>query len=245
MNEIIPFNGYSNDGKPIYYQGKIVGTISHSAYVLTFNAGGSENASSLSYLVSKANNILIMPTSKFDVNNTSFITEESAMIIFGSKTATHSIIKNALGEFGAISDIDVMKRNYYNEIISFLIANGTIFLVFALLSIAGIGGINGIQNIENEKKFAIYYILGLTNKKCAIIEAIRSFLVIGFSFVTAIIVYQIPAVANYIGSANIQVNILTFVFVFIYLLFIYLITSSWFIIKLTKSNALEVYRKKD
>lgn len=126
-----------------------------------------------------------------------------------------------------------------------MITNGTAFLFFLILVLAGIGGNNAIQKIQNEKTFSIYYILGLTTGKCAQIEALRGLIIFVLSFIAAFIAYNIPQIRAVMSYGDIIINTLTFLFVFIYLILIYLISSVVFVYKVLKLNPIVLYRKKD
>jgi Mg/Co/Ni transporter MgtE len=100
--------------------------------------------------------------------------------------------------------------------------------------------------LENEKRFAIYYMLGLSNRKFALIEGIRGFIVIVFSFAAMLVLYYLPFIHNLFGlDPTTTVNGLTFTFIGLYLTLIYCVTSVGFIIKMEKSNLIDLYRNRD
>ena len=52
-------------------------------------------------------------------------------------------------DYGAMTDVSVMKNNYDTDIKNDFIMNGTILVVFTILSITGLIGFNGIQSAKH------------------------------------------------------------------------------------------------
>lgn len=238
-----PDNGYKQ-------KAQIIGTIDEKEYIIKFNKNGSESIASIGYFVSPPaeNYKFIFPYDCDDfisLNNLIPIKSmpfENQIIILSQKTNT-DFVKNILKHYGTSVDIQQMNKNFKNENKDHFITNGIVFIVFFLLAIASIGGTNGIQSILNQKRFIIYYILGLTKIKCAFIEAMRSFFIIISSFSITILLYYLIPTSSIYSVDEFKINVITFVYIFIFILILYCVTSVFYVIKLGNKNLIESYKQ--
>ena len=229
-------------------KGQVVGTISKESYIINFNSGASTDFSNLTDIVSIPYADFIIPVNSqaycsFDTEKYSdYAIKQDCELIFANNTNSDTVYSK-LCQYGSVSSINIMKDNYINKINSDLTTNGIILLVFTLLTLAGLGGINGIQSIENKKLYNIYFILGITAKKCSLIEAIRSFILMLLSFTLVLSLYYLTPLKELFNSYTYKIDWFTFFMTFIYIALIFLITSCGFIYKLSKENLISTYKE--
>ncbi len=121
--------------------------------------------------------------------------------------------------------------------------NGMVFVIFMILTVAGINGINRIWEVEDERVYTIMYMLGLDTKNCMMIEALKTFTVVGISYLLFLIGYKwILRSILPMGISNESGWILAVTF--IYFLAIYAVTSVSFVLKAGKCNIMELYKRK-
>lgn len=222
----------------------VIGVLPKHSNILTFQAGGT--APGLDYLMSKENNALLVPLDRLSPASTVGMGDSLGKLIFPNKGISDKKINEVFSKYGNITNIQVLQKNYQKNLNQYFIVTIIPFVIFSLLSIIGIWGNNSVINFENEKTFAIYYMLGLSNRKCALIEGIRGFTVIIFSFAAMLVLYHLPLIHNLFGlDPTTTVNGLTFTFIGLYLTLIYCVTSVGFIIKMEKSNLIDLYRNRD
>lgn len=239
---------FVDESNRLIAKGQVVGTISKENYIINFNSGSSIDFSSLMDIVSVPYADFVIPVNSqlycsFDTEKYSDYTiKQNCELIFANNTNTDTVY-DELCQYGSVSSINIMKDNYVNKINNELTTNGIILLVFTLLTLAGLGGINGIQSIENKKLYNIYYILGITSKKCSLIEAIRSFILMLLSFTLVLSLYYLTPLKELFNSYTYKIDWFTFFMTFIYIALIFLITSCGFIYKLSKENLISTYKE--
>ncbi|MCJ7839574.1 hypothetical protein MUB24_01355 [Lederbergia sp. NSJ-179] len=222
----------------------VIGVLPRHTNILTFQAGGT--APGLDYLMAKESNALLVPLDRLSPASTVGMGDSLGKLIFPNKGISDKKINEVFSKYGNITDIQLLQKNYQKNLNQYFIVTIIPFVIFSLLSIIGIWGNNSVINLENEKTFAIYYMLGLSNRKCALIEGIRGFAVIVFSFATMLVLYNLPLIHNLFRlDPTTTVNWLTFTFIGLYLTLIYCVTSVGFIIKMEKSNLIDLYRNRD
>lgn len=226
----------------------VIGTIGEDTYIPTFNRSGTADIATLSFFVSTPQFPLIVPYHCSNITSfqkeiaTDTSVERGKIIITGSQPASEAV-QNALKSYGSSVSVERMAVQYRQEIRDHLLTNGIVLLVFSVLSVAGIGGANGIQYILNEKRFIIYYMLGLTQKKCMLIEALRSFSLVVSSFLITIFLYWVTPIRDLYASDSFQINAFTFLLIFLFLLMIYACTSVAFFRKLGRKDLIQSYRQ--
>ena len=226
----------------------VIGTIEDCTYIPTFNRSGTADIATLSFFVSTPQFPLIVPYHCSSIPSfqeemaTDTSVERGKIINTGSQPASEAV-QNALKSYGSSVSVERMAVQYRQEIRDHLLTNGIVLLVFSVLSVAGIGGANGIQYILNEKRFIIYYMLGLTQKKCMLIEALRSFSLVMSSFLITIFLYWVTPIRDLYASDSFQINAFTFLLIFLFLLMIYACTSVAFFRKLGRKDLIQSYQQ--
>lgn len=226
----------------------VIGTIENDTYIPTFNRSSSPDIASLSFFVSTPQFPLIVPyqcarIASFQKDMAADTSAERGKIILTGSPAASEAAQSSLKPYGTCVDVEQMAAQYQQENRDHMITNGIVLLLFSVLSVAGIGGVNGIQSLLNEKRFIIYYMLGLTQKKCICIEALRSLTPILFSFLLTVILYGATPVQGLYAADSFHINALTFLLIFLFLLVIYACTSVGFLIKLGRKNLMQNYRQ--
>ena len=233
----------------------IIGTINKDEYVLSFNKTASKSIISIDFFVSKPYSDFIAPynserypslSEQFDM----FLEMEvpkttlGKIIVYDNKEDAEAIEKE-LEKYGAVVDIKQMITNYKKDIKFNILINGIILAVFAILTATGIGGINGLQSRLDRRNYIIYYILGMNQKQCALTELFRSFFVVAFGFIIAVILYSSEAVRNFLYSSEVMISPLNFILAFVFILLICCIVSMKYVIDLGKSSLIERYKNQD
>lgn len=226
----------------------VIGTIAGDAYIPTFNRSGTADVVTLSFFVSTPQFPLIVPyhcagIPSFQEEMATDASAERGRIIMADHQAAATAAQEKLKSYGSSVSIEQMALQYRQEIRDHMLTNGIVLLVFSVLSMVGIGGMNGTQYLFNEKRFIIYYMLGLTQKKCMLIEALRSFALILSSFFITFLLYWITPVRDLYSPESFQINAFTFLLIFLFLLIIYACTSIAFFLKLGRKDLIQNYRQ--
>lgn len=224
----------------------VIGVISRDTYVAAFEQSASSGMASLENLV--ASNVgydIIVPCagSRYGSIRGGLAEERqpSEIFVIKDKGAARALQEELL-QYGDISSIDEMKQNYAADNRDFGITNGIIALVFLVLTMVGIGGLNGIQSLKNAKIYAVLYILGLSRRKCMILEAINTFVVIGVSFLVFLLVDdKIAPLITPVRSGKIYGWM--YGGIVLYFALIYLLTSFSSIRAAARCDVIELYRK--
>lgn len=246
MNEVIEFTNVDNTSK---VKGKVIGVMNREEYVMTFNSGGSNDFARLSNFISAPEADIIVPyqcknyISFSKKNIEEFRCQTGKILITKEKKSLDKIIK-ICHQYGSVSKISKMKENYQRDQRDFYITNGVVLAVFSLLSLAGIGGFNGIQSILHERLFTIYYMLGLSKKRCMMMEGLRTFLLLVVSFGSVLILFYLLKFNQVFNADEYRINGITFGIVFLYLCLICLISSVGYVEKLARKNLIQVYKQK-
>lgn len=226
----------------------VVGTMGEDSYVPTFLRSGTPDVAALSFFVSTPQHPFIVPyqcekTASLQKEMTVDTSEQRGKIVFtGSKDASQAA-QNSLKPYGTSVGVERMAVQYQQEIRDHFITNGIVLLIFSVLSIAGVGGVNGIQSILNEKRFIVYHMVGLTQKKCMFIEALRSLTVVFFSFLISVFLYWFTPIQSLYASDGFHINALTFLVILLFLLLIYACTTVGFLFRLGRKSLILNYRQ--
>lgn len=245
VDDVVTLRDYENEKEMTF---KVIATIRETEYITTFMSGGSKNNASLENIVSIANADFIVPFECSKVNSIGENDVSSYNYNYGSiiimKNSENAAVYELLDQYGEVSDINSMITNFKDETRDYFLSNGIVLLVFTLLGLSGIGGINSMLNVANRKRYTIYFMYGMTQRKCAIIEAIRSGLVIIVSFVASVVLIFYTDIGNLFPPTEYAINVMTFIYVLLYMAGIYLVTSLYFVINLSKQNLMDVYKQK-
>lgn len=238
----------SNDTSSVEEKAYVIGEIDKNSYVLTFITGASRDFAKLSDFISQSNAQLIIPVESsnyrtFNELNVANQSKQLGTIIIAKDDDIHNQIYEICNDYGSVSNISVMKENYRKDMNDFYITNGIVLLIFTLLTLVGIGGFNGIQSLLNERTYTIYYMLGLSRKKCMLIELMKTIFLIIINYVIIVILY-FWKIQHFFDASSYKITWLTFVIIFIYLLSICLLTSVGYVYQLGKKNLIQVYKKK-
>lgn len=246
MNDIVEFAGSDDTSK---VKGKVIGVMSREEYVMTFNSSGNNDFSKLSDFVSSPEADIIVP---YQCKNYKSFTEKNieegsyqpGKILMTKKEKSLDKIIKICHQYGSISKINKMKENYQKDKRDFYISNGIVLAVFSLLSLAGIGGFNGIQSMLHERMFTIYYMLGLSKRRCMLMEGLRTFLLLIVSFGSVLILFYLLKFNRLFNADEYRMNGITFSIVFLFLCLICFVSSVGYVEKLARKNLIEVYKKK-
>ena len=220
---------------------RIIGTVSKSAYIVRMMNSSSSGNASLAALVSQAfvaDFIFLYETDNAFEN---VICESSCLIEVNDLTVENDILLN-LEQFGDITSISQMKENYMRDTRDYFIINGILLCIFSFLTIVGILGNNGIWYIKNQKKYVVYYMLGLSNRKCKVLEALETSFVIGVSYMIFAILYVL-FFREYLMLKDSGLEGLLFLLLLFYFAIIYVITSYIFIKKTGHIDIIELYKR--
>lgn len=245
LGEIIDF--YNDNSDKLEKQGRVIGIIDKSEYIYNLSQAGDVSLENIA-CVPNSDGIILPAVSKkynsFDNDISLDNLQSLGHLLITDDVVDTEKIKSVIGSYVYVISLQEMKDDYsYNLTYSFTI-NGVLLLVFTLITFIGIGGLNAIYNLNNEKRYTIYFMLGLTQKGCAIIESVRSFCIIFIGFLISVILFNIPDIHTMFVSNGITVNWLTFVFIFCYLAVIYLCTSVPYIVKLGTKRIIENYKER-
>lgn len=230
--------------------GTIIGTVRKDSYIISFTHSGSSGNASLSDFISlpsEAGFIVPYQSEHYQSLPEEVIEHDMAnfsQIVYIRNPDMKSRVTGTLKQYGYISSIEEMENNFNEENRDYFITNGIIFFIFMILTVVGIGGINGIWRVEDEHAYTVMYILGLDTKKCMVIEALKTFTVVGISYLFFLAVYRwlldsvlpvgISAESGWIPAVT-----------FLYFLVIYAVSSASSILNAGKHNVMELYRRKE
>ncbi|MCR5836142.1 MAG: ABC transporter permease [Lachnospiraceae bacterium] len=263
MNEGIWISEYSGDNVPIvtigddYHVGdivklsnaqtcEVVGTLSSQSYVICYHGGSDSGKASYINLMKRASDFsVIIPygDGKYkSVNKDALddLFDEEKKMVYAQKSDFPEVIEE-LKKWGYVSSIEQMQENFSSDNREFMYTNGMVALIFFVLTVIGIGGINFIQGENNMKTYTIMYMLGMTRRKCMFIEALNTFSVIGISFAAFVLLSKkiIPVATD----NNSETDWRIYIFILLFYVFIYAISSLPAIIRAGKYNIIELYKK--
>ncbi|WP_288885048.1 hypothetical protein [uncultured Eubacterium sp.] len=235
--------------KGIYLE--IIGRMSPNEYGMSFNISSNSGAASYDDLFTKAKNLkkFIVPyKSKYfkclEDDDLDMKKQHNGEILFFSRDVSKKKIISTLEEYGTISNIDDLERNFKEENEQFLFTNGIVLIIFTLLTIAGIGGINCMINIRNQKDYVIYYIYGMSNKQLALMELGRIGFVLFISSVCMIALIKHTKIRDWVLSEGGNLTLSKYLVVLCFMILVFTITTIPFVYKLYKSNLIEMYKQK-
>ena len=226
---------------------KVIGLIDKNEPMISLTAGASNGFFKLNRMLKLSmDGMLIVPykSKKYNCFNKKDIFDsspQSSSIIFTEDGNDDLELENGLKKYGTITSIEEMISNFEKEKNETLITNVILLIVFIILTIVAVIGINGIQLEQNKKYYSITYILGFSSGKCMLIEAINSASVFVLSYVMFLVVYYLLNSKTSIfdlGEPNVGVSI----FVFVYMIGIFFITSFSNVLKSAKRNIMDLYR---
>ena len=230
---------------------EIIGRMSPKEYGLEFNSCGNDGNTSYDHLFTKAEELhnFIIP---YKSEHFKCIEEEDLdmnvkhlgeIVVFPENVSENKIV-STLENYGVISNIDDLEKNFEEDNEQFLFTNGVVLLIFTLLTIAGIGGINCMINIRNQKNYVIYYIYGMSNKQLALLEIGRVGFVMLISSACMIAVVKHTKVRDWVLSEGGNLTLDKYLVVIGFMIVIFTITTIPFVYKLYKSNLIEMYKQK-
>ncbi|MCI8592587.1 MAG: hypothetical protein HFI88_09645 [Lachnospiraceae bacterium] len=224
----------------------VIGVISSDTYVAEFEQSASSGMASLENLVSS--NVgyeIIIPYggSRYGTLRGGAMEERQASEVFMPRDKNVAkALEAELLQYGDVSSVDEMKKNYAADNREFMVTNGIIALVFLVLTVVGIGGLNGIQSLKNAKIYVILYILGFSRRKCMVLEAVNTFAVIGVSYLMFLLADdKIAPLITSVRSGKIHGWM--YGGVVLYFTLVYLLTSFSSIRAAARCNVIELYKK--
>lgn len=224
-------------------KGYVIGTIREDSYLIRMMHSASNGKASLDSFVSQATNIdFIIPYSdEYNYFKKDEILNSSRVVEITDSTMEKEII-DKLKKYGNISSISEMEQNFKQNNREYFMVNGILLFVFSFLTIVGIFGTNGIWYIKNQKNYTIYYMLGLSNQKCRILEGINTFFVIGLSYSVFLLLYEMFFKEYLLLQAS-EWKLWILIILFFYYIAIYGMTSVVFIKKAGKNDIMDLYKK--
>lgn len=231
------------------YKLEVIGSLSRNSYILNFSAGASsEDALGLDNFVSHPNKQLIIPYKGTQYQSVleEFIDNESefSYMIFVPDEHTAEQLKEQIRDYGSWSSLEMMEKNYKEDVRDQLLLNGIILIVFSILSIAGIIGFHGIQSALQEKQYIIYYLSGCTRRQCVVMEILKNAILLGVSFIIVMFLQTKMDIFEYDHKNFMLVDEKTIIIMFLFLFFICFMTSIGYIIKLSRKNLIAEYKIK-
>ncbi len=228
---------------------EVIGYMNKNAYVINFHGGSGNGMGSLEEFVSHPDFQLILP---YQSKQKKSITEKQTvytemckqkMVFVKNPSVTSKLLKEC-HDYGAMTDVSVMKDNYDTDIKNDFIMNGTILVVFTILSITGLIGFNGIQSAKQERSYLIYHLLGGRNRDFILIEILKNSLVVIMSFGVFALSYKKMGLFTYSANQLNRISWQTIAIVFLMITFICTITSLWYIRRLAHTNWINAYKLK-
>ena len=221
---------------------EVVSIIDDNSSVVNFNKFANSGRSSMEDIIAPIKGFsIIMPfDEKYDNSFVEYdAPQESQMIYFDDDPKT---IEKSLKDYGDLTSMEDMQKNYIKDKEEFLYTNGLIGIIFFVLTITGVGGINYIQSEKNEKFYTVMFMLGMSKGKCMLVEAANTFIVIGVSFIAMVLFGgSIAEVTS--PNATGKLEIWMYILIMAHLTLIYLISAVPFIRKSSQINVIELYKK--
>ena len=223
------------------YNGIVIGILNDMNYMYDFGKGGSDME--LETLMNKNSNTIIIPEYCIDKECFNNSTDSSiGKMVFVDNRSVNIEKKLKDLSIGSVADIEEMKINSKKKYDKFLLVNILALVVFTFITIAGIGGNNCFQRVTNEKNFSVYYMMGMSWGQCILIEIWRTILSIGIPYIVFLFLYITNNLGRFLQE-NSVVNFNTFLFIFIYITLLYIVTSIGSIVSIAKSNPVEIIRR--
>ncbi|MCR5629175.1 hypothetical protein [Eubacterium sp.] len=235
--------------KDIYLE--IIGRLSKEEYGIDFNVSANDGAMSYDGLFTRARNLggFIVPyksqyIKSVEDKDLDIIKQHQSEILMFSDDIPRKKITSTLEEYGLLTSIDDLEKNFREENNQFIFTNGVVLVIFTLLTVAGIGGINCMINIRNRKNYVIYFMYGMSNKQLVLLELGRIGLVILISAASMIAIIKHTKIKNWIVSEGGSLTWDKYLIVICFMIVIFTITTIPFVFKLYKSNLIEMYKQK-
>ena len=226
---------------------QIIAVLNRNQFIMYFERSASTGHSSISYLFGKPHAEFIIP---YNCENIPSLKKEHVLNAFTQNSQILILpdnIKNEvsdkIGQYGDITDFSDMKKNFIAENRNYFFVNGIVLIIFSMVTLAGIGGINSMMEIKNERRLTVCYILGMTKKKCMIIEGICFGIIISAGYILFLLLYFFIGYKFFLAE-NLVINKCTFVLILGYIILIYVITSVPFIIRIKSKELMSLYKQK-
>lgn len=228
---------------------EVIGCMDRNAYILNFHGSSSFEMGHLDSLVSHPDVQLIVP---YYSNKYLSVSEQyldycessiSKIVLIPDEDTAKQFIDQCR-EYGSISSIETMEKNYNNKLRDDFIVNGVVFIVFVILSIVGLVGFNGIQSAIYEKSYIIYYLLGCTHSQCVKIEVLKNILMLGISYIIVWVIREKSDIFAYSVRDLAVIDRKTIALTFLFLFLICFTTTIGYIKKLARKNLVAAYKQK-
>lgn len=233
----------------------IIGTVSPSSYILTFDQSSNPEDASLDSFVSVFRADFIAPycssslphlDNSFDAGSEIIgNTPQSGQILLPESETDYETLRDVFRDYGLVADIRNMLVNYRKEIRFDLLINGILLGIFALMTVAGIGGINGIQSRLNRRNYIIYYMLGMQRKSCAITELLRTLAVVFSAFVLFFVLYLLTPFRALLQSPDLFINAGTFIVACLFMIIVSCTVSLKYVLDLGKGSLITHYKNQE
>jgi len=228
---------------------EIIGYMDADSYVLKFHGGSSSGLGRLDEFVSHPSFQLILPYQSKKWNSitekaTDYMEVCNQSMLFVSDSDVVERLLEESHDYGAVTDINTMKHNYYTDMKNDFILNGTILLVFAILSITGLIGFHGIQSAKHERNYLIYYFLGGKNRDFVVIEILKNGVVLAMSFGIFMFLYKKMSLFTYSQNELQRISWQAIAVVFLAISLICVTTSLWYIRRLAHTQWVTAYKLK-
>lgn len=222
---------------------EIIGVLAPDSYVMSFNTSANSGNSNLDYMISKPQFPLILP---FESNMLPSIsssdclsTNNLAKLIIVDNHADISIVNSILTKYGHTTYIDDLIANYQSNIKNELTIYSIILIIFTFLTVIGIGGHNVLQGMSTIKYYATFYMLGESQTRCALIEALRCMSLLILSFI--LISISFPFYSDLLFGNHCSISPCSYIISFIYIIIVFFMTSFISILKLGKEEIVTFY----
>ena len=158
---------------------QVIGILKEPTQYLFPNGGASPQHFSANLIISQ-DPVVMIQEKDCNVLPTSYIPKESGIsenvFVFFNPEAPDEAIDATMaryGKYGEFSRMNLLIDNFNNK--SYIMVWGGLlfFLVFFLLAITSTLSMNIIQQIDNQKRFTVYYLLGMNRRQMRVIEITR------------------------------------------------------------------------
>ena len=244
LNDTIEFyfpNKGTDISKPYTYKGVVIGVLNDLDYVYSFSKGGTMMG--LDTLMKKVEDTIIIPDFFIDEKIIKNADDYHGKMLFINDKSEELEQKINELSIGIVTDIKKMSDVTSKNLASFLVSNGLVFIIFSLITMAGIGGNNGLQRITNEKNFSIYYMLGLSWKRCIQIELWRTIIMIGLPYLIFCFLFLTNHLGVFYDPNSSVANSLTLIIILLYTTLMYIGTSLSSVLSLAKNNPVDIIRR--
>ena len=174
---------------------KVIGKMREPAF--TINLHFSSNQPEYVNLFEPCENIII-------TNDSAIISSDDiryplmSLLVFTDENADLRSVKESLMDFGQPFDFNEVD-DFYKEGILFKLANKLPTTGIMLIGILfGVIGITYLSIYQNMKTLSIYYLYGMSNKGCALVNVALDAVMLTISLVISVLLYFVPSVHDYL-----------------------------------------------